>query len=150
MSVVIDLVRDSTMRELVEVQKRNGRYLAALSTGAALEQSAPLLVPVMIDTYGAKEAFRRFVSAMAAQQGDSANLKLTTADNGSKTFTLHVGDSLSVIDNDLDGVVVEEISKNGVSLSNGQEKLKGEEFFPDQFAVSYQEGMIELALMRHF
>lgn len=98
---------------------------------------------------GGKQADKK-VKVLSTVKGDSANLKLITADNGSKTFTLHVGDSLSVIDNDLDGVVVEEISKNGVSLSNGQEKLKGEEFFPDQFAVSYQEGMIELALMRHF
>lgn len=98
---------------------------------------------------GGKQADKK-VKVLSTVKGDSANLKLTTADSGSKTFTLHVGDSLSVIDNDLDGVVVEEISKNGVSLSNGQEKLKGEEFFPDQFAVSYQEGMIELALMRHF
>ena len=98
---------------------------------------------------GGKQADKK-VKVLSTVKGDSANLKLTTADNGSKTFTLHVGDSLSVIDNDLDGVVVEEISKNGVSLSNGQEKLKGEEFFPDQFAMSYQEGMIELALMRHF
>lgn len=98
---------------------------------------------------GGKKADKK-VKVLSTVKGDSANLKLTTADNGSKTFTLHVGDSLSVIDNDLDGVVVEGISKNGVSLSNGQEKLKGEEFFPDQFAVSYQEGMIELALMRHF
>lgn len=98
---------------------------------------------------GGKQTDKK-VKVLSTVKGDSANLKLTTADNGSKTFTLHVGDSLSVIDNDLDGVVVEEISKNGVSLSNGQEKLKGEEFFPDQFAVSYQEGMIELALMRHF
>ena len=98
---------------------------------------------------GGKQADKK-VKVLSTIKGDSANLKLTSADNGSKTFTLHVGDSLSVIDNDLDGVVVEEISKNGVSLSNGQEKLKGEEFFPDQFAMSYQEGMIELALMRHF
>ena len=98
---------------------------------------------------GGKQADKK-VKVLSTVKGDSANLKLTTADNGSKTFTLHVGDSLSIIDNDLDGVVVEGISKNGVSLSNGQEKLKGEEFFPDQFAVSYQEGMIELALMRHF
>ena len=98
---------------------------------------------------GGKQADKK-VKVLSTIKGDSANLKLTTADYGSKTFTLHVGDSLSVLDNDLDGVVVEEISKNGVSLSNGQEKLKGEEFFPDQFAMSYQEGMIELALMRHF
>ena len=63
---------------------------------------------------------------------------------------MHTGDSLGVIDNDLDGVAVDAITKNSICLSNGQEKQTGEEFFPDQYGVSYQEGMIELALMRHF
>lgn len=98
---------------------------------------------------GGKQADKK-VKVLSTVKGDSANLKLTSADNGSKTFTLHVGDSLSVIDNDLDGVVVDKILNNAVCLSNGQEKLTGEDFFPDQFAASYQEGMIELALMRHF
>lgn len=87
---------------------------------------------------------------MQVVKGDCANLKLTTADKTSKTFTVHTGDSLSVIDNDLDGVAVDAITKNSICLSNGQEKQTGEEFFPDQYGVSYQEGMIELALMRHF
>lgn len=90
------------------------------------------------------------MKVLSTMKGDSANMKLTSADNTGKTFTLHVGESLGSIDNDLDGVIVEAISKNGVSLSNGQEKQTGEEFFPDQYGVSYQEGMIELALMRHF
>lgn len=98
---------------------------------------------------GGKKAEKK-VKVLSTVKGDSANMKLTGADNTGKTFTLHVGESLGSIDNDLDGVVVEAISKNGVSLSNGQEKQTGEEFFPDQYGMSYQEGMIELALMRHF
>ena len=98
---------------------------------------------------GGKKAEKK-VKVLSTIKGDSANLRLTTDDNASKTFTLHVGDSLSIIDNDLDGVTVDKILNNAVCLSNGQEKLKGEEFFPDQFGMSYQEGMIELALMRHF
>lgn len=98
---------------------------------------------------GGKKAEKK-VKVLSTIKGDSANLRLTTVDNASKTFTLHVGDSLSIIDNDLDGVTVDKILNNAVCLSNGQEKLKGEEFFPDQFGMSYQEGMIELALMRHF
>lgn len=98
---------------------------------------------------GGKKAEKK-VKVLSTVKGDSANMKLTSADNAGKTFTLHVGESLGSIDNDLDGVVVEAISKNSVSLSNGQEKQTGEEFFPDQYGMSYQEGMIELALMRHF
>lgn len=98
---------------------------------------------------GGKKAEKK-VKVLSTVKGDCANMKLTSADNTSKTFTLHVGESLGSIDNDMEGVVVEAISKNSVSLSNGQEKQTGEEFFPDQYGVSYQEGMIELALMRHF
>ena len=98
---------------------------------------------------GGKKAEKK-VKVLSTVKGDSANMKLTSADNAGKTFTLHVGDSLGSIDNDMDGVVVKAISKNCICLSNGQEKQIGEEFFPDQYGVSYQEGMIELALMRHF
>ena len=98
---------------------------------------------------GGKKAEKK-VKVLQVVKGDCANLKLTTADKTSKTFTVHTGDSLGVIDNDLDGVAVNAITKNSICLSNGQEKQTGEEFFPDQYGVSYQEGMIELALMRHF
>ena len=98
---------------------------------------------------GGKKAEKK-VKVMSAVRGDSVSMRLTTADSTSRTFTLHVGDSLGGIDSDLDGVTVEAISKNSAILSNGQEKLVGEEFYPDQYGVSYQEGMIELALMRHF
>ena len=90
------------------------------------------------------------VKILSCVKGDCANLKLTNSDGTGHTFTMHIGESLSVIDQDLDGVVIEAVTKNSISLSNGQEKLIGEEFFPDQYGASYQEGMIELALMRHF
>lgn len=90
------------------------------------------------------------VKVLSAVKGDSASLRLTSAEISGRTFAVHVGDSLGVVDSDLDGVVVEAIGKGSLSLSNGQEKLVGEEFFPDQYGASYQEGMIELALMRHF
>ena len=63
---------------------------------------------------------------------------------------MHIGESLSEIDADLDGVVIEGITKNSVLLSNGQEKFVGDQFYPDQYSLSYQEGMMDLALMRHF
>lgn len=98
---------------------------------------------------GVKKADKK-VKVLSCVKGDCANLKLTSSDGAAHTFTIHIGDSLGVIDPDLDGVVVEAITKNSISLSNGQEKQTGEEFFPDQYGTSYQEGMIELALMRHF
>lgn len=90
------------------------------------------------------------VKIVSMVSGDSVNLKYTTADKHDTTYTMHVGQSLKDIDNDLDGVCIEGISKNSIELSNGQEKNKGDEFFPDQYSLSYQEGMMELALKRHF
>ena len=90
------------------------------------------------------------VKIVSMVSGDSVNLKYTTSGNHEETFTLHVGESLGAVDTDLDGVSINAITKSSVELSNGQEKFRGDEFFPDQYSLSYQEGMISLALMRHF
>ena len=98
---------------------------------------------------GGKRAEKK-IKVLSTAKGDSAKLKFTNAIDTGKTFTVHIGESLVFLDNDLDGVIIDAITKNSIILSNGQEKLTGEEFFPDQYGMSYQEGMIELALMRHF
>ena len=90
------------------------------------------------------------IKIVSTISGDSVNMKYTNADNHDTTYTLHIGESLSEIDADLDGVVIEGITKNSVLLSNGQEKFVGDQFYPDQYSMSYQEGMMNLALMRHF
>lgn len=89
------------------------------------------------------------VKIISMVSGNSVNMKYISGNNET-TYTLHTGDSLSIIDTDLDGVSIDGISKDAVELSNGQLKYKGDEFYPDQYSVSYQEGMMELALMRHF
>ena len=63
---------------------------------------------------------------------------------------LHTHDSLAMIDPDMDGLTIEGITATGIELSNGQQKLRGEEFLPDQYSASYQEGMMRKALERHF
>ena len=103
-----------------------------------------------LDLPGGRKAEKK-VRIVSTDSGTSANLKYTDANNtNGTTYTLHVGESLSGIDPDLDGVVIEGITKSSILLSNGQEKFKGDEFYPDQYSISYLESMIELALMRHF
>lgn len=97
---------------------------------------------------GGRKADKK-VKIISMMSGNSVNMKFTSG-NHDTTYTLHPGDSLSIIDADLDGVSIDGISKDTVELSNGQLKYKGDEFYPDQYSVSYQEGMMELALMRHF
>ncbi len=67
-----------------------------------------------------------------------------------KNFTLKPGDSLAIINSDLDGIIVNAIGKNFIELSNGQTKYQGEVFNTDIYASSYQEQMLKLAIQRHF
>lgn len=90
------------------------------------------------------------VKVVSCESGDSVNLKYSASGMADTTYTLHVGDSLAVIDNNLDGINILGITKKSIELSNGQEKCIGEEFSADQYSASYQEAMMDLALMRHF
>ncbi len=69
---------------------------------------------------------------------------------GRKFYNLQVGDSLSVINSELKGLIIAGIGSNFVEFSNGQEKRVGEEFTVDIFSNSYQEQMVRLAIQRHF
>jgi len=103
-----------------------------------------------LDLPGGRKAEKK-VKIVSTDSGTSVNLKYTDINNvNGTTYTLHVGDSLGGIDTDLDGVVIDGITKSSILLSNGQEKFKRDEFYPDQYSISYLESMIELALMRHF
>ena len=98
---------------------------------------------------GGKRAEKK-IKIIGMENGASVNLRRTTGLGNEATHTLHIGESLADIDSDLEGILIEGITRNSIILSNGQEKFAGEEFYPDQYSLSYQEGMMELALMRHF
>ena len=66
------------------------------------------------------------------------------------SHTLGTNDSLSILSNDLAGLTITGITKDTVTLSNGMEKRKGEEFCIDIYSSSYQESMMRLAIQRHF
>lgn len=69
---------------------------------------------------------------------------------GQKTFTLRKGDSLGIIDEDVNGLSIAGMKKGILILSNGQEWHKGEKIEPGVYSVSYQEAMFRIALDRHF
>lgn len=70
--------------------------------------------------------------------------------DGSKSFLIHQGESLSVITPDFNGINLDKVDKSRVTFSNGIEKSLGEEMDVDIYMESYQEQMIRLALQRHF
>lgn len=67
-----------------------------------------------------------------------------------ESHSLGVGDSLSMLSNDLAGLTITGLTNDTVTLSNGMEKRKGEEFCVDIYSSSYQESMMRLAIQRHF
>ena len=86
---------------------------------------------------------------VSTERGKSVNIKYTQK-NSAKTYTVAKGDSLASITSALDGVSVTGITKNTVEFSNGIEKQVGEEIDANVYMSSYQEGMLKLALKRHF
>lgn len=69
---------------------------------------------------------------------------------GSTTYKLENGDTLSRIDEAFAGLNISRIGAKAVEFSNGLEKRAGEEFDVDACAPSYQEAMLKLAIQRHF
>lgn len=67
-----------------------------------------------------------------------------------ESHSLGVGDSLSILSNDLAGLTITGLTNDRVTLSNGMDKRKGEEFCVDIYSSSYQESMMRLAIQRHF
>lgn len=70
--------------------------------------------------------------------------------NRTQPFKLTKGDSLTVIDEDFNGVEIMSISNKEVELTNGLVLRDGDAIYPSVFGVTYQELMLKLALTRHF
>ena len=90
------------------------------------------------------------VKIMSIISKTSAKFNLIQKDASPKSFELTKGDSLSIISDELEGIMIEAIGSNFIELSNGQTKSQGEEFSVDIYSSSYQEQMLKLAIERHF
>lgn len=90
------------------------------------------------------------VKIMAIQSKTSAKFNLIQKEGPTKSFDLKKGDSLSIISEEFEGIVIEAVGSNFIELSNGQTKSQGEEFSTDIYSSSYQEQMLKLAIDRHF
>lgn len=73
-----------------------------------------------------------------------------------KTFTLNLGESLSIIDDKFGGIFISAIGKTedddikkGVSLSNGQILVKGDQIYAGIYGNTYQELMMKQAIKNH-
>ena len=73
-----------------------------------------------------------------------------------RNFPLGIGDSLSIVDNEFSGIMISAIGKTededvnkGVTLSNGQILVKGDEIYAGIYGSTYQELMIKQAIKNH-
>ncbi|MDO5026746.1 MAG: type III restriction-modification system endonuclease [Tissierellia bacterium] len=73
-----------------------------------------------------------------------------------KTYTLAKGDPLSIIDDEFSGIYISAIGKTededvktGVTLSNGQILVKGDQIYAGIYGDTYQELMMKQALKNH-
>lgn len=90
------------------------------------------------------------IKILNTEKGVSATFKYIKGNKINRSEHLGIGDSLSMITEDLEGIYITAIKENSVEFSNGIEKNTGEEIDVDAYMSSYQEQMIKLALERHF
>jgi len=71
-------------------------------------------------------------------------------DGNEKHFALAKKDSLSIIHNEMSGLIIENMNKSILLLSNGLELRKGDKINPYSYSQSLQDAMIQKALTKHF
>ena len=71
-------------------------------------------------------------------------------DGNDKHFALAKKDSLSIIHNEMSGLIIENMNKSILLLSNGLELRKGDKINPYSYSQSLQDAMIQKALTKHF
>lgn len=90
------------------------------------------------------------VKILTVRKNDSVTFQYKKRDDAARSFTLAVGESLSVISDVFEGIGIDAIETSSVLFSNGISKSQGEEIDVEIYMSSYQEEMVRLALQRHF
>lgn len=67
-----------------------------------------------------------------------------------ETFTLSIGDSLKIVNENFDGVKISKIEKSCICLSSGGEFHKSDILIPEIYGRSYQDVMLDRAITLHF
>lgn len=81
---------------------------------------------------------------------EAVHIQHKKRDETTKSYILKRGDSLSIVSDAFEGILVSTIDNSSVEFSNGITKTAGEELDVDIYMTSYQEQMLRLAVQRHF
>ena len=90
------------------------------------------------------------VRLIATETRESARFQLVAKGRATKTFELKEGDSLGLVHTAFEGIELVEIGANAVKLSNGLVRKLNDPLAAGPHLKSYQDGMLQLALDRHF
>jgi len=92
-----------------------------------------------------KNAIVKFIDS----DGTEASFELNENDKR-KTVKLKKKDSLQTIHSEMSDLLIENLNKSTVVLSNGLEMKKGDKINPYSYAEKLQETMIQKAIQKHF
>ena len=109
-----------------------------------------LIKGVAKEHFEAPENNNEKVKIISVNNKTTVNFKYSKRNGQARTFSLNKKDSMSIISPAFEGLFIEAIDKNTVYFSNGQAKKVGEQFEASVYMTSYLEGMIKLAIDRHF
>ena len=90
------------------------------------------------------------VRVISTETRCSARFQLVAKGRPKKTVELKEGDSLGLVHTAFDGLELAEVGANSVTLSNGIMRRVGDPLAVGPHLRSYQDGMLQLALDRHF
>lgn len=91
-----------------------------------------------------------FVKLIATETHQSARFQMVAKGKPNKTVEVRQGDSLGLVHEAFEGIEVTEIGANSVALSNGLVRKLNDPIAAGPHLKSYQDGMLQLALDRHF
>lgn len=95
------------------------------------------------------ETGKNVIVKFTNSDGKEANFHLLE-DNNIKTFKIAKNESLEKVHSAMKDLLVENLNKMTVILSNGLELKKGDKFNPYSYAETLQETMIQKAIKHHF
>lgn len=95
------------------------------------------------------EAARKVSVTLAALTNEEASFTLNDQGKESR-HALKKGDSMALIHDQMQGLMIDKISKTSLILSNGLELRKGDKINPYSYAESLQDTMMRNAIVTHF
>jgi type III restriction enzyme len=142
-----ELKQKNSLGKLVKVSMKDYHNLVYMLT--AVDSFNKNLVKGVIGHVTEFEAGKNALVKLISLTGTEAKFELVEGTKKS-THTLAKKDGLSRVHPAMEGLVIENMNKSCVVLSNGLELKKGDKLNPYSYAETLQESMLKKAVKNHF